>query len=236
MSLRALVFTLMIVPVLATAAAERVCRPDLAVEAVTVSAASPSPGDAVTFRATVRNVGDLLAPASLIRFELDGVPFATVPVDALARDDVTVAETGSWTATPGTHSVTARLVRSVTDASRINDAAFASFDVAAGPLRVLAENPFAQVTPFSSAVHVFTITNVGHDSEQVDLARSGSGSGWAASLDRETFTLDAGETVAVHLTVVARPGGAPLMVLVHAVPRDHAEAAATVALTTRLAA
>ncbi len=94
------------------AAPDGVARPDLVVDSVSMSPASPAPGQAVTFSAVVRNSGTAATPSGVaigVSYRVDGTQVASgsVNVSLAAGATVTVTGIGSWTATAGTHTLAA---------------------------------------------------------------------------------------------------------------------------------
>lgn len=87
--------------------------PDVVVDSVTVSPASPVAGQSVTFSAVVRNAGSAATPAGVVigvGYLVDGaqVSFGTVNGPLAAGASVTVGTTSaSWTAVAGAHTITA---------------------------------------------------------------------------------------------------------------------------------
>jgi CARDB/Glycosyl hydrolase catalytic core len=87
--------------------------PDIVVDSVTASPASPTAGAAVTFSAVVRNAGAAATPAGVVigvGYLVNGaqVTFGTVSGPLAAGASVTVGTTSSaWTAIAGNHTVTA---------------------------------------------------------------------------------------------------------------------------------
>jgi len=95
-------------------------RSDLVVTAVTATPASPAPGAAVVFRATVKNQGTSATPAGTVHrvaFRVDGTTrtwSATRTAALAAGASVTLVASaggtsGAWTATAGPHTVQAVL-------------------------------------------------------------------------------------------------------------------------------
>ena len=87
-------------------------HPDLVVDSVSISPASPVAGQAVSFSAVVRNAGTVATPPGVstgVSYRVDGVQVASGSASvALAPGaTVTVAGASSWTATAGTHTVAA---------------------------------------------------------------------------------------------------------------------------------
>lgn len=87
--------------------------PDVVVDSVTASPASPVAGQQVTFSAVVRNIGATATPSGVVigvGYLVDGaqVTFGTVNGPLAAGAAVTVGTTSSaWTATAGNHTITA---------------------------------------------------------------------------------------------------------------------------------
>lgn len=87
--------------------------PDVVVDSVTVSPASPVAGQQVTFSAVVRNAGGVATPSGVVigvGYLVDGaqVTFGTVNGPLAAGASVTVGTTSSpWIAAAGNHTVTA---------------------------------------------------------------------------------------------------------------------------------
>jgi len=83
-------------------------QPDLIVTDITYSPASPAVGDVVTFSAAVKNQGTAAGIAGIIAYQVDGTQVATSAnntASIAAGTTVTIAATGTWTATPGTHTL-----------------------------------------------------------------------------------------------------------------------------------
>jgi hypothetical protein len=94
------------------AVADDVARPDLVVDSVSISPASPLAGRAVAFSAVVRNAGAVATPSGAaigVSFRIDGaqVSSGSASVTLGAGATVTVAGAGTWTATAGTHTLAA---------------------------------------------------------------------------------------------------------------------------------
>jgi hypothetical protein len=87
--------------------------PDVVVDSVTTSPASPVAGQAVTFSAVVRNAGNAPTPSGVVigvGYLVNGgqVTFGTVNGPLAAGASITVGTSSSpWTAVAGTHTVTA---------------------------------------------------------------------------------------------------------------------------------
>ncbi len=89
-----------------------VSQPDLIVTGITTSPASPNPGDAVTFTATVKNQGGAAGAPGTVSFSVDGTQVTTSAnnTTALAVNGTTaMSGTGTWTATNGTHTILANV-------------------------------------------------------------------------------------------------------------------------------
>jgi len=103
------------------AISDAAAQPDLVVDSVSTSPASPVAGQAVTFSAVVRNAGTAATPSGIaigVAYRIDGtqVTSGTVSVTLAPGATVTVGTSGgSWTATVGTHT----LVAVADDANRI---------------------------------------------------------------------------------------------------------------------
>ncbi|WP_377272464.1 discoidin domain-containing protein [Peterkaempfera sp. SMS 1(5)a] len=82
-------------------------NPDLTVTALTASPAAPVESDAITLNATVKNAGNLDAPASTVTFHLNGTAVATAPVGALAAGASTAVSTSIGTRDAGSYPLSA---------------------------------------------------------------------------------------------------------------------------------
>jgi hypothetical protein len=97
--------------------------PDVVVDSVSVSPASPTAGQAVTFSSVVRNAGTAATPSGVVigvGYRIDGtqVTYGTVNGPLAAGASVTVGTTGgAWTATSGTHT----LMAVADDVNRFNE-------------------------------------------------------------------------------------------------------------------
>jgi hypothetical protein len=92
--------------------------PDLVVTSLTLSPAAPVPGQAVTFTATVKNIGTVATPSGVVTgilFSVDGVPMtwsgnsgASLAPGASITLTANGGPSGSstWTATSGAHTIT----------------------------------------------------------------------------------------------------------------------------------
>lgn len=85
-------------------------QPDLAVTDITYTPANPAAGNAVTFKAVVKNQGNLEGAAGVTAFLVDGTQ-AAVSEESTSRlaagAQITVTAAGTWTAVSGSHTVTA---------------------------------------------------------------------------------------------------------------------------------
>ncbi|HEV8359099.1 MAG TPA: CARDB domain-containing protein [Candidatus Thermoplasmatota archaeon] len=107
---KALLFAtvLALAPLLAAVAvAEPIGTPDLTVDDITWSPASPQVGDAVTFTATVRNEGNAAAGGFVVEFSVGATSLGDVAVDGLAAGASTDVVSPAWTAEVGEHDVRA---------------------------------------------------------------------------------------------------------------------------------
>jgi hypothetical protein len=121
------------------AVADGAARPDLVVDSVSTSPASPVAGQAVTFSAVVRNAGAAATPAGValgVSFSIDGTRVSSGSVTAAlaAGATVTVAGAGSWAATPGTHTLAAVAdgANLIAEANESNNQLSRSITVASG--------------------------------------------------------------------------------------------------------
>lgn len=84
--------------------------PDLIVTDITYSPASPVSGNAVTFSAVVKNQGTAAGAAGIVVFKVDGTQVAAAANSTMslaAGAALTVTATGTWSATVGSHSISA---------------------------------------------------------------------------------------------------------------------------------
>ncbi len=96
--------------------------PDLFVEALTWSPASPSAGDLVTFTVTIKNKGKVGADNSRVAYDIDGSSIGYQDIRAIdAAEGVTT--TFTWTAVAGTHSIKAAadVTNNVTESDETNN-------------------------------------------------------------------------------------------------------------------
>jgi hypothetical protein len=122
------------------AVADGVAQPDLVVDSVSTSPASPVAGQAVTFSAVVRNAGTAGTPSGVVigvGYRIDGtqVTWGTVNVSLAAGATVTVGTGGgSWTATSGTHTLVAVAddVNRIAEANETNNQLSRSITVSGG--------------------------------------------------------------------------------------------------------
>ncbi len=86
-----------------------VSLPDLIITDITYSPTSPAVGNTVTFSAVVKNQGTAAGAAGTVTFQVDGTQAATVTDTSsiAAGATLTVTGIGSWTATSGTHTLSA---------------------------------------------------------------------------------------------------------------------------------
>jgi CARDB protein len=83
-------------------------KPDLTPTSVTVPAQQVTEGDAVTFSATIGNLGPGEAANAAVRFLIDGVQFGgDRTISSLAAGASATVASDAWTATPGAHTVMA---------------------------------------------------------------------------------------------------------------------------------
>lgn len=110
---------------------------DLVVTALSTLPASPTQGQAVTFSATVKNQGAAATPNTSVSvgFAVDGttVTWGTAPGGIAVGQSVTVAGSGTWTATSGTHALSANAdtANSVTEVLENNNSLVTTLNVAA---------------------------------------------------------------------------------------------------------
>ncbi len=114
--------------------------PDLVVDSVSMSPASPVAGQAVSFSAVVRNAGTAATPTGVtlgVGYRIDGtqVTWGTVSVSLAPEATVTVGTGGgSWTATAGTHTLAAMAddVNRIAESNESNNQLSRSITVGAG--------------------------------------------------------------------------------------------------------
>lgn len=85
-------------------------QPDLIVTDIAYSPASPAAGNAVTFSAVVKNQGTQAGTAGITAFKVDGTQVAASTggiAQIAAGASATVTATGTWTASSGSHTITA---------------------------------------------------------------------------------------------------------------------------------
>jgi subtilase family serine protease len=85
-------------------------KPDLIVTDITYSPTSPTIGNAVTFSAVIKNQGTAVGTAGIVAFQVDDTQVATSANSTssiAAGGTLTITATGTWTATNGTHTLTA---------------------------------------------------------------------------------------------------------------------------------
>ncbi|MFC8669572.1 discoidin domain-containing protein [Streptomyces sp. NPDC057199] len=82
-------------------------NPDLVVTALTASPASPVESDEITLTATVRNSGEVAAPASAVALRLGGTKVATADVSALAAGAQRIVTASIGARDAGTYQLTA---------------------------------------------------------------------------------------------------------------------------------
>lgn len=123
-------------PALPALAEDPVALADLTVAALTLDPGAPRDGEAVTFTAEVRNVGDADAGAFDVGFALDGGALGTVRVDTLAAGAATNVTFGPWSALDGEHAVVALAdsAAAVVESDEANNELRAPFKV--GPPRM----------------------------------------------------------------------------------------------------
>ncbi len=80
--------------------------PDLVIESITWSPASPSTGDIVTFTVTINNQGDIIASPSHVAYYIDGSSRGYHDVQELDAG-ATVIKNFTWTAQAGAHAIRA---------------------------------------------------------------------------------------------------------------------------------
>lgn len=152
----------------ATPAASGGGQPDLVVTSVTLSPASPNAGDHVVFTAVVKNQGTGATPAGTVLgvgFDLDGSQAATTWEDTdtaslAAGASITLTATGGtagtnyWTATAGSHTVTAWVddVNRIAESNENNNTLAQTFAVGSSGTGLTA---VAQINCGGSAVSPF---------------------------------------------------------------------------------
>ena len=122
------------------ASADVAGQPDLVVDSVSVSPASPVAGQAVTFTSVVRNAGTAPTPSGAtigVAYRIDGTPVTrgTVSGPLAPGASVTVGTTGSsWSATAGSHVLVAAAddASAIPEADEANNELSRSFTVSAG--------------------------------------------------------------------------------------------------------
>ncbi|MDF2538794.1 MAG: Xylosidase/arabinosidase [Herbinix sp.] len=85
-------------------------RPDLVVTDIAYSPETPSAGNAVTFRATIKNQGTAAGATGIVAFQVNGnqvTVSANNTTSLAAGATVLISATSTWTAVNGVHSVTA---------------------------------------------------------------------------------------------------------------------------------
>lgn len=109
--------------------------PDLAIQALTWTPPAPVTPDAVTFSATLANLGGDTSTAVTVTFRLDGVLLGTTQVAGpVTGGSTAVVSSPAWTATPGSHTVTATADPAdlIAENDESNNARTAPLDAAAG--------------------------------------------------------------------------------------------------------
>ena len=113
--------------------------PDVVVTAVALSPPNPVAGEQVKFSAVVRNAGAVATPANVVigvGYFIDGAyrTFGTV-IGPLAADASVTVGSGTWSATPGDHQLTALVddVNRFPESNENNNSTSAAFTVGSAP-------------------------------------------------------------------------------------------------------
>lgn len=154
-------------------------QPDLIVTDISWSPASPQTGNAVTFSATIQNVGTAATPAGVIHgveFQVDGVQVnwsdnstASLAVNATRIVTANSGPNGgssTWTATSGTHSILATVddVDRIVESNDNNNTRTESMSVTSSqPDLVVTDISWSPASPATGQAVTFsaTIQNVG---------------------------------------------------------------------------
>ena len=151
------------------AVADGVGQPDLVVDSVSISPASPVAGQAVTFSAVVRNAGTAATPSGVtigVGYRIDGtqVTWGAVNVSLAAGATVTVGTGGgSWAATAGTHTLVAVAddVNRIAESNEGNNQLSRSITVAGGVAQFTCDDGDACFTLFGPSAYWHRATTCG---------------------------------------------------------------------------
>ncbi|GIF68311.1 hypothetical protein Ais01nite_63460 [Asanoa ishikariensis] len=192
-------------------------NPDLVVDSVSWSPASPNESSAITLSATVRNAGTAAAGATTVNFSLGGLVVGSANVGGLAVGASQTVTFNAGTRSQGSYAVTAVVDPSNTiiEQNDANNSATASSQLVVAQ----APGPDLQVTgvtnnpsnPAVGAAVSFTVSvnNRGTTTAAASVTRVSVGS---TTLNTNTGTIAAGATatVAVSGTWTATSGGATI--------------------------
>lgn len=182
--------------------------PDLTVLDIVPSFDPPVAQDALTFAATVKNLGNAQAGAFKVRFLLDGATsLGDIAVAALGAGASLNVVSNVWTAVEGDHTIRANadVLGAVVETNEANNERQENVHV--DPLIRLVElTPEDQekkvLLPGNSAVYTITVKNAGNRPDTVNLEIGPAPGGWTATLNVQAVNnLGAGATSNVQLTV-----------------------------------
>jgi hypothetical protein len=149
------------------AVADGAAWPDLVLDSVSISPASPVAGQAVSFSAVVRNASTAATPAGVsigVSFRVDGTQVATGGVGSLpAGGSATVAGAGTWTATAGTHTIAAVADPGgvIAEANEVNNQLSRSISVGGGVAQFVCDDGDACFALYGPSAYWHRLTTCG---------------------------------------------------------------------------
>lgn len=191
-------------------------EPDLVMSDLRATPASPAPGDAVVFVATVKNEGAAAAGDFTVSFRLDdGVDLGRPSVPGLAPGAQANVTSTMWTAASGSYAVRARADADggVAESNESNNEREVGFTV--GPASsgapgaptldhdfvLLLEGPAKRARPGTNVSFVLLVRNTGRLADAVDLALAGAPALWSAGAEPVLVDPPPGAMARVHVWV-----------------------------------
>ncbi|MEW6069085.1 MAG: clostripain-related cysteine peptidase [Candidatus Thermoplasmatota archaeon] len=192
--------------------------PDLTVENITFSNATPYEGDIVVINATVKNVGINWSAYSVnVSFysgdpKAGGITISTVNVGDIAIGESKLAST-SWDTTGfvGLNNiyVKADSTDTIAETNELNNTANKPITVQGYRIELSCPTNKSKVRAGATATYNIKVKNLGTFTDTIILNLTNTNASWTANLSAESVTLDANSETTVYLNVTAPKDALP---------------------------
>jgi len=180
--------------------------PDLIIQTITWSPASPSVGDAVTFTVTIKNQGSGRAEYSLVAFYIDDARQNSASVNRIDAD-ATANITFAWTAQAGSHAIKAVADSNnvVTESDETNNEKTVTFSTATPDL-IIQTITWSPTSPSVGDTVTFRVTIKNQGSGIADSSRVAYYIEGSPAVYQDVQEINAGAAVTKSFTWTAEAG------------------------------